>query len=119
MKRAKRKLADRVLEGLRQARDHAAGRDVEGLVVHVPETIDVAAIRKRTKLSQVKFARMVAVSVGSLRNWEQGRRQPEGPARVLLAMVERRPEIVIELLGRGFNDTPFPSYNKPRFRRAS
>ncbi len=63
-----------------------------------PAEMDVKEIRKRTGLSQPKFARRIGVPVGSLRNWEQRRRAPEGPARVLLALLDKRPGIVEELL---------------------
>ena len=69
-----------------------------GLRVHLPANLDVAAIRKRTGLSQGSFANTIAVPVGTLRNWEQKRRQPEGPARVLLALLDRNPNLVAETL---------------------
>lgn len=56
--------------------------------------VDVKSVRGRTGLSQPNFANMVGVSVSTLRNWEQGRRTPEGPAKVLLAMVNKDPTIV-------------------------
>jgi len=59
----------------------------------VPE-LNVAAIRARSGLSQTAFARIICVAVGTLRGWEQGRRRPEGPARVLLALIEKRPSLV-------------------------
>ena len=90
----------RIMEGLGEAVRHASGEDVEDLVVHVPASLDVAKIRERTALSQPAFARTVGVSVATLRQWEQRRRQPEGPARVLLAMVDQNPRIVLETLGR-------------------
>lgn len=89
---------DGVLQGLREARAHARGEDVPGLKVHLPENLDVAAIRKRTGLSQDRFAHTIAVPVGTLRNWEQKRRQPEGPARVLLALLDHNPKLVAETL---------------------
>jgi len=96
---AKRKsVAARVMSGLKQARDHAAGKDVDGLIEHIPDEIDVAAIRRKTKLSQTEFAKMIAVKLPTLRNWEQGRRRPDGPARVLLSMVNQKPEIVVSTL---------------------
>ena len=55
---------------------------------------DVAAIRKKTGLSQEYFAAGIGVAVGTLRNWEQGIRTPEGPARVLLHVVEQNPRAV-------------------------
>jgi putative transcriptional regulator len=65
----------------------------------VPARLDVAAIRRRTGLAQPAFARRIGVSLATLRNWEQGHRSPTGPARVLLALVERNPLIVAETLG--------------------
>lgn len=59
---------------------------------------DVRALRDRFGLSQTEFALLLGVSVGTLRNWEQGRRRPEGPARALLRVAERRPEAVLEAL---------------------
>ena len=58
---------------------------------------DVAAIRKKAGLSQSAFADSIGVPAGTVRNWEQGRRQPSGPAKVLLALLTRRPNLVAEL----------------------
>lgn len=93
-------MGSRIMEGLGEALEHARGNNVPGLVVHVPASIDVVAVRKRVGLSQDAFARRIGVSLGTLRNWEQGRRGPEGPARVLLAMLERNPRVVEETLGK-------------------
>jgi len=95
---ARRSVAERVMSGLEQARNHAAGTKAAGLIEHIPEDIDVAAIRKKTKLSQAEFAEMIAVKLPTLRNWEQGRRRPDGPARVLLSLVSRKPQIVVATL---------------------
>ena len=92
------KAADRILQGLREAAAHARGAKVPGLKVHVPRNVDVHAIRRRTGLSQATFSRRIGVSTGTLRNWEQGRRKPDGPARVLLALLARNPRIVEETL---------------------
>jgi putative transcriptional regulator len=67
--------------------------------VYMPSVIDVAAIRKSTGLSQPAFASRIGIPVSTLRNWEQGHRSPQGPARVLLALLERNPRIVEETLG--------------------
>jgi putative transcriptional regulator len=84
-----------IRQGLEGALAHAKGKDVGARVhqVSVPEP-DVAAIRTRAGLSQAEFARSIGVAVGTLRGWEQGRRRPDGPARVLLALIEKRPRIV-------------------------
>ncbi len=90
--------ADRILRGLEEALAHARGEDAHGLVVHAPAAIDVSAVRRRTGLSQAAFSRRIGVSPATLRNWEQGRRAPEGPARVLLSLLARNPLIVEETL---------------------
>ena len=59
-----------------------------------PPPIDVAAVRAKTGLSQNEFARRFMLPPGTLRNWEQGLRQPEGAARLLLALIDRAPEVV-------------------------
>ena len=64
----------------------------------LPPTVDVAAIRASTGLSQGAFARSIGVAKGTLLNWEHGRRRPTGPAQVLLAMTAKKPSLVTELL---------------------
>jgi putative transcriptional regulator len=66
--------------------------------LRLPSAIDVASIRSKTGLSQAAFAQRIGVPVGTIRNWEQGRRAPQGPARVLLALLDRNPKIVEETL---------------------
>jgi len=61
---------------------------------------DVRAIRNRLHKSQDEFALMLGVSVATLRNWEQGRRQPHGPARALLKIASQNPKAVEKALGR-------------------
>jgi putative transcriptional regulator len=90
---------DSIKQGLTEALAFAEGRE-SGARVHrisVP-TVDVAAIRASTGLSQSAFARSIGVAKGTLLNWEQGRRRPTGPAQVLLAMIARQPALVGELL---------------------
>ena len=62
---------------------------------------DVKALRGDLGQSQVEFALMIGVSVATLRNWEQGRRTPDGPALALLRVTARNPEAVVEALHRG------------------
>jgi len=61
--------------------------------IEIPEP-DVAAIRKTSGLSQSEFAKSTGVALGTLQGWEQGRRKPRGAARVLLALIAKRPGIV-------------------------
>jgi putative transcriptional regulator len=60
--------------------------------------ITVKNIRRKLKRSQAEFAGMIGVSVDTLQNWEQGRRRPDGPALILLKVVEFSPETVIKAL---------------------
>lgn len=57
---------------------------------------DVAALRRFVGLTQPQFAHAMGISVHTLRNWEQGRRQPEGPAIALLRIAARHPRIIRE-----------------------
>ena len=60
--------------------------------------IDVRRIRAVTGLSQAKFAELLSIEVSTLRNWEQGRREPTGPARALLRAISNDPVAVIRAL---------------------
>ncbi|HEB90298.1 MAG TPA: helix-turn-helix domain-containing protein [Deltaproteobacteria bacterium] len=60
---------------------------------------DIAALRAFVGLTQTEFARAIEISVHTLRNWEQGRRKPEGPAIALLRIAARHPRIIRENLG--------------------
>ena len=59
---------------------------------------DIKAIREQLEMSQPEFALLIGVSVATLRNWEQGRRTPEGPARALLKVAAKNPQAVAEAL---------------------
>jgi len=59
---------------------------------------DIRAIREHFGLSQSQFAMLMGISVSTLQNWEQGRREPEGPARALLRVAETHPEAVLDAL---------------------
>ncbi len=99
------KAADKILAGLNEALAYARGdSDVRrrSRVTHVKVVdVDVKAVRGKLGLSQQTFARAFGVSAKTVQNWEQGRRKPEGPARVLLRVIERHPEAVLEALAPG------------------
>ncbi len=59
---------------------------------------DIAALRRFVRLTQEQFAQAVGISVHTLRNWEQGRRTPEGPAIALLRIAAKHPRIIRENL---------------------
>jgi putative transcriptional regulator len=60
---------------------------------------EIRSLRNRLNLSQEKFANQLGISTGTLKNWEQGRRKPTGPANVLLKMVDKNPEFFNQLSG--------------------
>lgn len=62
------------------------------------EPVDVPAIRRRLKLTQESFALLLGISLATLRNWEQGRRKPQGPAKVLLAIAAKNPKAILEVV---------------------
>jgi putative transcriptional regulator len=92
------KAGSRILGSVRKARAFARGEVSEGFVVHVPDTIDVKAIRQKLGLSQEAFALRFGFSPAAVRDWEQGRRQPEQAARVLLLVIEDAPRTVERVL---------------------
>ena len=85
---------ENLMKSMEEARHFIRTGDIGGGRIHIPKEIDAAAIRALTGLSQVNFAKQIGVSVGTLRNWEQGRRTPDGSARVLLAMLRNDPTVV-------------------------
>lgn len=89
---------DSIEKGLREALAHARGEPGATVYEVAVGEPDVRAIRIRLGLSQAMFARFIGVKKATLVNWEQRRRRPEGPARVLLALIEKDPTIVQRLL---------------------
>jgi putative transcriptional regulator len=59
---------------------------------------DIKRIRANYELSQGEFAALLGISVATLRNWEQGRRTPEGPARILLQVADKHPDAVWDVV---------------------
>jgi putative transcriptional regulator len=57
---------------------------------------DVVRVGGKLGLSQTKFAKLLGISEDTLQNWEQGRRQPTGPAKVLLKVAARHPRVILE-----------------------
>jgi len=88
-----------IAAGLQEAISHARG-ETSGAAEHRVEvpTVDVAAMRSSLGMSQSEFAAAFGVSIGTVRNWEQGRRVPRGPARVLLNIIAREPDAVRRVL---------------------
>ncbi len=66
--------------------------------VHVPERIDVRAIRRKLGMTQEEFSGKFGFSVNTLRHWEQGKRRPEGATRAYLLVIARAPRTVQKAL---------------------
>jgi putative transcriptional regulator len=93
------KVADSIRRGLREAVAYAEGAaDKNAYRIHVPRKIDVKAIRASLDMTQEEFAGRFGFSVNTLRHWEQGSRQPEGPTRAYLLVIERAPKAVQKAL---------------------
>ncbi|MEW6369032.1 MAG: helix-turn-helix domain-containing protein [Acidobacteriota bacterium] len=98
----KKELFEQLVESVRQMKEIEAGtlkpsRVTRGTDVLARGTPDVAALRGRFRLSQAKFAALLGISVDTLQNWEQRRRQPEGPAKVLLRVAAAHPDALLDV----------------------
>jgi len=84
----------KIAAGMRETIAYARGDNRRARVssVSIPQNIDVQKIRKKLEMSQEVFAFQFGFPITTLRNWEQGARQPTGSARVLLTLIERIPE---------------------------
>ena len=96
---------DELVESVQQMKDIQAGRRKPARVTRAEDLLysdspDVAALRAHFKLSQAKFAALLGISVDTLQNWEQRRRQPDGPARVLLRVAAAHPDILLSVTKR-------------------
>lgn len=86
-----------LIQSAHEALAIAEGR-AEPAAVFVPETIDVAAIRKRLKLSQSEFAKRYGLPAGTIKDWEQHRRQPDRAALLLLKVIDKAPDTVAQAI---------------------
>ena len=96
---------DELVESVQQMKDIQAGRRKPSRVTRAEDLLysdspDVAALRAHFKLSQAKFAALLGIGVDTLQNWEQRRRQPGGPAKVLLRVAAAHPDILLSVTKR-------------------
>lgn len=89
-----------LVESVREAGAIMRGEQEPPRSFAVPEP-DVKRIREQYKLSQRQFASLMGISIKTLQNWEQGRRAPRGPARVLLQVAAKHPEAVWDVVRPG------------------
>ncbi|MDR1163042.1 MAG: helix-turn-helix domain-containing protein [Candidatus Accumulibacter sp.] len=85
-------LGEAILTGLRQINAGEIGRTT----VVEPSCTEASDARRKIGLSQAQFSKLLGVSLRTLQEWEQGRREPSGAARTLLKIAVKRPEVVLE-----------------------
>jgi putative transcriptional regulator len=95
------KAGSRMIGAAEEALAFAKGEATKGFVVHTPETINVGELRQRLKMSQGAFAVSFGLPKRTIQDWEQGRRYPEGAARVLLKVIAHEPDAVKRALRAG------------------
>ena len=88
---------EELIESMTEACGHAEGK-ASRVRVHAVEVPDVRAIRRRLRMSQMEFARVYRIPLATIKNWEQGRRQPDAPATAYLQVIANRPREVREAL---------------------
>ena len=91
------KFSKDLIKSLSEASEHAEGR-AGSARVQVVEVPDVRAIRRKLRMSQMEFAQNFRIPLPTLRNWEQGRRQPDAPAAAYLHAIAMRPREISEAL---------------------
>jgi putative transcriptional regulator len=92
-----KKLFGELVESMKQMTEIVQGKRAASRRF-VVNASSVKKLRSKLGLSQPKFAALLHVDVGTLRNWEQGRREPTGPAKALLTAISRDPEHVLKAL---------------------
>ncbi len=92
----KEELFKELLQGVREMKAIRSGKTKPSRTFTFDESTDVARIRGQLGVSQPLFARLLGISEKTLQNWEQGRRTPTGPAKVLLKVAARHPKLLLE-----------------------
>ena len=93
---SERDIGQEILEGIREVKAYKVG-EIDLRTRELKEPSSPQDIRRNLNLSQSAFAGLMGVSLRTVQDWEQGRRQPQGPAKSLLRIAEKRPEILAEL----------------------
>src|SRR5438132_4873937 len=95
----RRDIGKEIIAGLEEIKAWRQGdKKLKTVTIHLPTAADVPVIRRELGLSQEQFASLMGVRVATLRNWEQGRREPDGPARSLLLVAWREPAAILRAL---------------------
>ena len=88
-----------IVKGLSEIVDYTEGKQKPARSTKIiPNEINVTAIRERMHLTQKEFSDRYGFPIGTIRNWEQGRREPDLAARILLQLIDSQPKIVEEII---------------------
>ena len=93
----KSELFDELVESIRESGAIRRGQESPSRAF-IADGPNIKQIRSSYDLSQPQFAAMLGISIATLRNWEQGRRTPRGPARVLLQIAATNPEAILDVV---------------------
>jgi putative transcriptional regulator len=93
----KKELFEQLKQSLREAEQIKRGAMKPSRVFKIDPQNDIVKVRGKLGLSQLQFANIIGISADTLQNWEQGRRSPTGPAKVLLRIATRHPELLLEV----------------------
>jgi len=88
---------EQMMDGLGEVESFLSG-ERQGFKAHVPEEVDVRAIRSKLGMTQARFSHIFGFSLDAIKHWEGERRTPEAPARTLLTIIERNPAAVLTAL---------------------
>ena len=93
----KKELFEELLESVKQAKAIEKGDLKPARTFKFDPKNDIVKVRGKLGLSQSRFAAVLGISADTLQNWEQGRRSPTGPARVLLKIARKHPKVLLEV----------------------
>ena len=93
----KKELFEELKQSLREAGQIKRGELKPSRVFRIDPKNDIVKVRGKLGLSQSKFAAILGISADTLQNWEQGRRSPTGPAKVLLRIAAKHPAVLLEV----------------------
>ena len=94
----RKELFEELLESVKQAKAIEKGELKPARTFKVNVRSDIVKVRGKLGLSQSKFAAILGISADTLQNWEQGRREPTGAAKVLLRIAAKHPQILLEVV---------------------
>lgn len=94
---SKQDIGQEILDGLKEIKNFKSGNGKKLVTRQLKDPSPAKKIREKLALSQDAFASLMGVSIRTVQDWEQGRREPQGPAKSLLRVAEQHPEVFVDL----------------------